>query len=324
MQVAPSVRAVQVPDPSPLHPDFTTIYLVGRSQVLTIDSGEDLERYRWMLRGYLAATEKAEIALSVVTHHHADHSANLRWLHDEFTAEVYALAGSEALLRERLPPAGVHLIEDGAAIEVAGGLSVQAIATPGHSADSVCYYLESEGVLLTGDTILGSTPTTVSDLGAYLGSLKRLRALPNLRVICPGHGPVIESPASYIDAYVEHRLERERQILALLAEGGERTSWQIMERIYADTDRRLRRAADLNVRSHLEKLENEGRVRTFAGRRRERAPAEAAEAMEEEHARQDVIRRAEAYREEDRQRALLRQESPPAEEWEEPPRYELA
>src|SRR5438309_2481148 len=116
MQVSPSVRAVQVPDTNPMHPQFTTIYLVGRDQVLTIDSGEDLERYRWMLKGYLAASERAEIALSAVTHHHRDHSSNLKWLRDEFQAEIYVVEAAAALLQEQLPQAGVHKIEVGEAI----------------------------------------------------------------------------------------------------------------------------------------------------------------------------------------------------------------
>ena len=323
MQVSASVRAVQVPDSSPMHPQFTTIYLVGRGQVLTIDSGEDLDRYRWMLRGYLAATEKAEVSLSAVTHHHADHSANLPWLRDEFAAEVYVLAAGAPLLRDRLPASGVHLFDDGAVIEVGGGLRLRVLATPGHSADSVSFYLEDEGVLFTGDTILGSTTTTVSDLADYLLSLERLRALPNLRLICPGHGPLIENPAAYIDDYLDHRREREAQIVALLTDGAVLTSLQIMESIYTDLDPRLRRAADGNVRSHLAKLEKEGRVAVHAGKRREPPAAEVAREAEEEHARLDLIRRADASREQARRRDLARQENPPLDEWDEPPRYQL-
>ncbi len=306
-----------------MHPVFTTIYLVGRGQVLTVDSGEDLDRYRWMLKGYLAASEHAEIAVSLLTHHHADHSANLRWLRDEFGARVEVPAAA-ALLGERLPPAGVDLIEDGHEVDAGGGVRVRALLTPGHSADSACYYIEDEGVLLTGDTVLGSTTTTVSDLGAYLQSLERLRALPNLRVICPGHGPVIEAPRAYIDDYLRHRAERERQIVAALSGGGELTSWQIMERINTDIDSRLRRAADGNVRSHLAKLEQEGRLKVYAGKRRVASADQAAKAASEEHERRDVIRRADAYREQARRHALVLQESPPLDEWEEPPRYELA
>src|SRR5262245_27682874 len=113
MQVSPNVRAVQVPDTNPMHPQFTTIYLVGRGQVLTIDSGEDMERYRWMLRGYLAATEKAEIGLSCVTHHHADHSSNLKWLREEFGADIRVLEQGVPLLGARLPDQGVSSIQHG-------------------------------------------------------------------------------------------------------------------------------------------------------------------------------------------------------------------
>ncbi len=323
MQVSPNVRAVQVPDDSPMHPVFTTLYLVGRGQVLTIDSGEDQDRYRWMLRGYLAATEKAEIALSAITHHHSDHSANLKWLRDLFGAEVYVHTAGEPILKDRLPETGVHTLSDGQTIELGGGARVSVLHTPGHSVDSVCYYLEDEGVLLSGDTMLGSTPTTVGDLLDYMASLERLKSLPNLKVICPGHGPLIENPRQYIDEYIAHRNERERQILAVLAEGGEKTSWDIMMKIYTDTDPRLRRAADGNVRTHLRKLEREGRIKAYPGKERQRPPADVAKAEEEEHARLDVIKKADEYREQARRRALFLQENPPIEQWEEPPKYEL-
>src|SRR5438874_733384 len=155
MQVSPSVRAVQVPDTNPMHPQFTTIYLVGRGQVLTIDSGEDMERYRWMLKGYLAASEKAEIGISCVTHHHADHSSNLRWLRDEFAADVRVFEAGISLLGPRLPDSGVVSFQNGSEFGPSDDVRLEAIHTPGHSVDSICLYLESDGVLFTGDTILG-------------------------------------------------------------------------------------------------------------------------------------------------------------------------
>jgi endoribonuclease LACTB2 len=326
MQVTPSVRAVQVPDTNPMHPQFTTIYLIGRGQVLTIDSGEDLERCRWMLRGYLAAIEQAEIGISCVTHYHADHSSNLRWLRDEFRADVRVLEQGMSLLRERLPDTGVRPIRDGSELGPSDDIRLRAIHTPGHSADSVCYYLESEGVLFTGDTILGASSTTINDLGAYLTSLGQLRDLPNLRLLCPGHGPVIENPVAYIDAYIRGRHARERQILDALAQHPEMTTWAIMELIYADLDLgpRLRRAADRQVSTHLRKLEQEGRVKVYPGRPRPKSADELAREAEEEHERLETIRRADEYREQARRRALVGQEYGWMEEWEEPPRYALA
>src|SRR5438552_6093557 len=175
MQVTANVREVQVPDTNPMRPQFTTIYLVGTDQVLTIDSGEDMERYRWMLKGYLAASEKAEIGMSAVTHYHRDHSSNLKWLHDEFGADLKVFEQGIPLLQDRLPDNGVTAIHHGTEIGPSDDVRLQVIHSPGHSADSICFYLESEGVLFTGDTILGASSTTVNDLGAYLDSLAGLR-----------------------------------------------------------------------------------------------------------------------------------------------------
>jgi ribonuclease/clavin/mitogillin len=324
MQVSPNVRAVQVPDDSPMHPVFTTIYLVGRGQVLTIDSGEDMDRYRWMLKGYLAATEKAEIALSSITHFHGDHSANLKWLRDQYGAEIYVHRDGVPLLQDRLPETGVHTMTDGQIIDAGPAARLHVLHTPGHSVDSVCYYLEDEGVLFSGDTMLGSTPTTIGDLSDYMKSLGRIRALPNLKVICPGHGPLIDNPSAYIDEYIHHRNQREEQILEVLGEGGELTSWEIMMKIYTDVDPRLRRAADGNVRTHLRKLEKDGRLKVYPGKAKERPPGEVQKALEEEHERLEVIKKAEEYRDRARRMALFGQENPPMEAWEVMPKYELA
>jgi glyoxylase-like metal-dependent hydrolase (beta-lactamase superfamily II) len=323
MQVSPSVRAVQVPESNPMHPQFTTIYLVGRGQVLSIDTGADEDRYRWMLRGYLAATEKAEIGQCALSHFHFDHSSNLRWVCEEFGAEARVSPETAARLDGKLPDHVLPLGE-GDTLSSGGGVRLEVLQTPGHSPDSLCFFLEDEGVLFTGDTILGGTSTAVNDLSDYLHSLRRLRALPNLRVICPGHGPLIDDPAAWIDEYIAHREQRESQILAELVKGEALTSWQLMERLYTDVDPRLRRLADRNVQSHLTKLEKEGRLQKYAGKPRRRSDNELAKEAAEHTTREAVLRQADAYREQARRRALFLQENPPTEEWEEPPRFELA
>jgi glyoxylase-like metal-dependent hydrolase (beta-lactamase superfamily II) len=323
MQVSPSVRAIQVPESNPMHPQFTTIYLIGRGQVLSIDTGADEDRYRWMLRGYLAATEKAEIGQCALSHFHFDHSSNLRWVCEEFGAEARVSPETAARLDGKLPDHVLPLGE-GDTLSPGGGVRLEVLQTPGHSPDSLCFFLEDEGVLFTGDTILGGTSTAVNDLSDYLHSLRRLRALPNLRVICPGHGPLIDDPAAWIDEYIAHREQRESQILAELVKGEALTSWQLMERLYTDLDPRLRRLADRNVQSHVTKLEKEGRLQKYAGKPRRRSDNELAKEAAEHTTREAVLRQADAYREQARRRALFLQENPPTEEWEEPPRFELA
>jgi glyoxylase-like metal-dependent hydrolase (beta-lactamase superfamily II) len=307
-----------------MHPQYTTIYLVGHDQVFTIDSGEDMESYRWMLRGYLAATEHAEIAVSGVSHHHRDHTGNLRWLRDEFKAEVHVPAATESLLSDALPESGVHYLKDEATIEVSGAVKLQMMLTPGHSIDSVCYYLEDEGVLFTGDTILGASTTTITDLTSYMQTLARLKALPNLKVICPGHGPLIYDPYDIIDDYIRRREVREQELVDLLAEGPSLTSWSMVEKLYKDVDKRLWRAADRVVQTHLRKLIDEGRVTSTPGVARTQPSAADLAAEEEHQRREDIIKQADEYRAQMARQALARQEMGTSAEWVEPPLYDLA
>lgn len=325
MEISQSVRAVMVPDENPMHPDFTSIYLVGPkgNQSLTIDSGEAIERYQWFLRGYLAAIEQEEIGIAAITHHHSDHSGNLKWVKQYLHADVAIPAGGRSLLKGRIPKQ-VDTLEDGQTLDLGEGVKVQIFATPGHSVDSLCYYIEEEGVLFTGDTLLGSSTTTVSDLASYRKSLQRLLDLPNLKVICPGHGKIVHDPRERLQGYVDHRNMRERQIIEALKEGGAVTSWDLMLKLYPDIDSRLHRAADGNVRSHLTQLSEEGRLTTYEGKRRR--PASAAKVqrdIEHVHQRDLIIKKAKRLEDTARRKAIQAQESPPTAEWIEQPRYEL-
>ncbi|HVC31226.1 MAG TPA: hypothetical protein VND24_08560, partial [Steroidobacteraceae bacterium] len=144
-----------------------------------------------------------------------------------------------------------------------------------------------------------------------------------LSVICPGHGAIVHDPRQRLQSYIEHREERERQIVAILAEGGELTSWDIMLRIYSDIDSRLRRAADGNVRTHLAKLEREGRLKVYSGVPKEKDEAALQRAAEEAKQRAEAQEQAERLAAEARRKAIQAQENPPTEEWEVPPKFEL-
>lgn len=324
MKISDNVRAVQVPDDNPMHPMFTNIYIIGQDQVLTIDSGETMERYQWMLRGYLAATEKAEIALAAITHHHADHSGNLKWVNKEYNAEIVVHRKAIPLLKGRIPKReGLKLIEDGEAIDMGGGAKARVIFAPGHSVDSISYYIEDDGVLFTGDTLLGSSTTTVNDLGSYRESLTLLTTLPNLKVICPGHGAIVYDPRERLQGLIEHRNMRERQILKVLDDRKPRSSWDIMLEIYPGLDRRLRRAAAGNVETHLRQLEKEGRLLLHPGKPRN--PSAVSVQKEIEHAKYSasVIKEAKKLEAEQRRTALRAQENPPSAQWRVQPKYEL-
>jgi glyoxylase-like metal-dependent hydrolase (beta-lactamase superfamily II) len=147
--------------------------------------------------------------------------------------------------------------EDGEAIET-NDIRLEVIHTSGHSSDHLCFYFPEEKGLFTGDLILGQGTTVIAypdgNLSDYLESLKKLQKL-NLKKIFPGHGPVIEHPQEKIREYIDHRMMRERQILASLSYGA-KSAREIVKEIYADVDPRLHSFAELSVRAHLAKLED--------------------------------------------------------------------
>ncbi len=323
MKISPYVRAVQVPDENPLHPQSTNIYIIGKGESLSVDSGEAFEKFRWMLRGYLAAIERTEIAIAGITHHHIDHSGNLKDLHEVFGAEVAVPDNGVDLLQDRLPSGGFRVLRDGQSINLDGGIRIQILSTPGHSIDSICFYIEEDGVLFTGDTLLGVGTTTVNDLGDYRKSLERLVELPNLKMICPGHGPIVNDARERLQTYINHRNMREQQIIEVLTGSDPLTSWDIMMKIYGDIDKRLRSAADGNVRAHLGQLEKEGRLEVYAGKKRKRTSVVISKERKKLRERRKIIRQAKGYELDEHREALALQESPPMKQWSRFPTYGL-
>src|SRR5262249_25698176 len=147
--------------------------------------------------------------------------------------------------------------------------------------------------------------------------------LPNLKAICPGHGPVIWDPRERIEEYMRHRNMREQQIVGALRESGVMTSWDIMMNIYTDIDTRLRRAADGNVQTHLRKLEKEGRIMVGRGIKKEKSAEELEKEERERKEREENERKAKEEAEKARRARLAQQETPPVDEWEVMPKYEL-
>lgn len=216
---------VRATNPSPLTLDGTNSYVLG---VWVVDPGPDDDRHLEAVRR--AAKEGIEGV--VLTHGHADH------------AEGAARLG-----------APVTRPEDG---QVVGPF--RALATPGHSPDSVSLVVGR--ACFTGDTVLGRGSVFIApgegSLSAYLGSLRRLREL-ELDVLCPGHGPYVWEPEAKLDEYISHRLERERRLVEAL-DSGLRTRDELLDAAWSDAPVALRDFAALSLASHLEKLAEEGRL----------------------------------------------------------------
>jgi glyoxylase-like metal-dependent hydrolase (beta-lactamase superfamily II) len=140
---------------------------------------------------------------------------------------------------------------------------LRAIHTPGHASNHVCYLLEDEGLLLSGDHILdGVTPVILApdgDMGAYLRSLERLKQYP-IRAIAPGHGRVMDDPIGVIDKVIAHRGRREAKVLAVLDTLGRARIGDLPARVYDDVRPELLPIARLTLEAHLIKLTREGRA----------------------------------------------------------------
>ena len=209
----------------------TNTYLYGSGPCTVIDPGPNDAGHLEAVR--IAAEERGGVGLVLLTHSHDDHAA-----------------GAERLGADVVLPAGG---------EEHGGL--RALATPGHAADHVCF-LTSDRVCFSGDLVLGEGSTFVppdgGSLAAYMDSLKLLQG-EEIHLICPGHGPWVEDPATKLAEYVEHRKMRERRLLAAL-ERGERSREALLAEVWDDVPEQVRPAAALVMEAHLQKLEAEGRL----------------------------------------------------------------
>ena len=240
----------------------TNTYLVGARQPLLIDTGAGVPGYVELLRSFLDGERLDDVRQVLLTHRHVDHMGGVPDVRRAFPrVPVAKLVRNDGAL-----PVTMQRLDDGMAIR-GDGVTLHALHTPGHASDHLCYYLEEERALFTGDLILGGSTTVIppddGDLGDYLASLRRVLAL-DVRRIYPAHGPVLEPARPVIEGYIAHRLERDAQILAAVGAGAD-TVADIVARVYREVPAALHGVARLSVLSHLAKLEREGRVTRAAG-----------------------------------------------------------
>ncbi|MDB5467416.1 MAG: metallo-beta-lactamase family protein [Phenylobacterium sp.] len=267
-QVSPLIRRVIANNPGPFTFTGTGTYIVGRDEVAVIDPGPDDPAH---LEAILAAVVGERVTHILITHHHADHSPLAAPLkaatgatiygcavaapEEDDTGEVRMEAGHDHDFRPE-----VSLCGGG---EVSGpGWSIEAIPTPGHTSNHICYALKEENCLFSGDHIMGWSTTVITppdgDMTDYLKSLELIRAR-GFSTIWPTHGPPIRAVTPFIDAYVEHRQERLDQILKALTAGPARIA-DLVPRLYADVDARLWPAAARSMLAAMIHLAREGRI----------------------------------------------------------------
>jgi glyoxylase-like metal-dependent hydrolase (beta-lactamase superfamily II) len=220
----PEIARFVAPNPGAMTLEGTNSYVVGSDPAYVIDPGPDDAGHIALLRD--EAERRGGLGGVLLTHSHADHSAGA-------------------------PRLDAPILEPG---------PFEVVPTPGHAEDHVCFVVDR--VCFSGDLILGEGSTFVppdgGSLAAYLDSLRRVGDL-DLELLCPGHGPYVTDPAAKVREYLEHRLDRERKLVAAL-EAGERSRACLLDAAWDDVPRELRPAAAVVMEAHLEKLDSEGRL----------------------------------------------------------------
>jgi len=268
-EVSPLIRRVIANNPGPFTFLGTGTYIVGRGEVAVIDPGPDDPAH---LAAILSATEGERITHIAITHHHSDHSPLAGPLKAATGAVIYGCA------------APAHAEDDGGVKMEAGhdlafrpdvslcgggaisgpGWTLEAVPSPGHTSNHLCFALAEENACFTGDHIMGWSTTVIAppdgNMSDYLGSLRRIRDR-GFATLWPTHGPPVRAVRPFIDAYLAHRQERIDQILDALQAGPAKIG-ELTPRLYADVDARLHPAAARSMLAAMIHLVREGRLAT--------------------------------------------------------------
>lgn len=245
-------------NPGPITGDGNWTWLLRGAVPTLIDAGVGEPRHLDAIAEALAGARLAQV---LVTHAHVDHASGAPALHRMF--------GVSRFLKRPWPerdatwPVAWEAVRDGEVVR-AGDTELVAIHTPGHAPDHLCFWHEPSRTVFGGDLAIKGTSVWIparlgGDLGAYLASLERVLALNPARML-PAHGSPIDNPVPVLRAYVEHRLEREAQVIAALR-AGDSTPEQVVARVYESLKPSLLPLALESVIAHLQKLERDGRAR---------------------------------------------------------------
>jgi len=301
LEITPRIHSIPAPTAFYTGPQAPNVYLVADGgEGALIDSGFGDEQSVRARLDYLRERPEIKLRYIVLTHYHFDHSSGAHQLRQATGAEIVMHTWEERFLRDwqgdipqdidvpasQPSPAGraiaeqvrrfrrqaaeaapVIAIADGAMLSV-GGLTLEAVYTPGHTLGSICIYLGEERALFTGDTALGLgtvaiLPPPHGNMRLYLQSLERLKGY-DAALMLPGHGRPVQDVARKLQELIDHRHEREEQILALLADG-KTTPRAMLRAIYPELDRRIVPMALRQIDAHLAKLAEERRVEPAAG-----------------------------------------------------------
>jgi glyoxylase-like metal-dependent hydrolase (beta-lactamase superfamily II) len=245
------VRRIVAPNPGMMTGPGTNTYLVGVDEIAVIDPGPDDPAHL----DTIAGCGGDRIRWILCTHTHSDHSPGAAGLKERTGAEVLGFDSRDTLTVDRS-------MADGDVLE-GTEFRLAALHTPGHASNHLCFWLEQERLLFSGDHIMEGSTVVIAppdgDMGAYLAQLERLRSM-RIKAIAPGHGQLIGDPRAKIDEYVTHRLAREEMVASALQAAGATTVKELVATIYTDVPEHLHEMAGYSVWAHLRHLAEQGRA----------------------------------------------------------------
>lgn len=276
-RLSPLIRRVIAKNPTAFTYKGTGTFIIGRGEVAILDPGPDLQEHIDAVLAALAQDGETVKAI-LVTHTHKDHSPGARLLQAATGAPTYGYGphGCDAReIQEHSPNEGGDMdfdpdvrLQDGDVVS-GPGWTITALHTPGHTSNHLCFALEEEKALFTGDHVMAWSTSIVcppdGDMAAYMANLKRLAAREDT-IYYPTHGPAIPDPKPFLDRYIAYREAREDQIAERIARGLT-TVKTIVDDLYSDVDPRVRVAAGLMVLAHLEHMTGDGRAEVVGGGR---------------------------------------------------------
>ena len=263
VQLNDLVRRITAPNPGMMTGPGTNTYVIGTDKLALIDPGPVSDTH---LSAMLDAVGK-RLKWILCTHTHLDHSPGAKALKQETGAEIIGFGKVPDDGRQDTAFSPDRVLREGDVLATKE-FRLRAVHTPGHASNHLCYLLEEQKLLFTGDHIMQGSTVVISppdgDMTVYLASLERLLAL-DLAALAPGHGHLIEKPHDEVRRLIAHRMKREQKVLDAFSKKNPATLDDLLPLVYDDVPQRIHAVARRSLHAHLIKLGNEGRAKESGG-----------------------------------------------------------
>mgnify|MGYP001282843123 CR=1 FL=1 len=254
VQISPLIRRITAGNSSVFTGPGTNTYLIGKEEITVLDPGPAMDSH---IDAITSVDETIKQIL--VTHTHPDHSPGVRLLQDKIDVPAYGML-TETSKGQDSSFKPDKILKDGD-IFIERGFTLKVVHTPGHASNHLCYILEEEEFIFTGDHIMNGSTVVIGppdgNMKQYLDSLEKLKEF-KLSKIAPGHGEILDNPYEVAEWIINHRLQREEKVASALEEDMKGNPESLVSKVYDDVDSSLFPIAKASLLAHLIKLEEDG------------------------------------------------------------------